>query len=201
MKPSCNRIDRVQHTEFLFFLFVFFSIFRRQLPVYLTYLYLVTLPMFLRWYVYNLTLYIHDIGGGSACSLFLLCVQIAHSLDIYGKDFLSPFFVNFSYSIFLLFLRPAWKCNVCMYVTAEWQKWMMMMMMFNATRNAWAVVLLLLLLGSTTNPSLSHTHWQNAEMSCKYDRTLTMYSLSSPSSSSLSPSHPPNYKHHKPHLE
>lgn len=30
MKPSCNRIDRVQHTEFLFFLFVFFSIFRRQ---------------------------------------------------------------------------------------------------------------------------------------------------------------------------
>lgn len=24
MKPSCNRIDRVQHTEFLFFLFVFF---------------------------------------------------------------------------------------------------------------------------------------------------------------------------------
>lgn len=36
----------------------------------------------------------------------------------------------------------------------------------------------LLLLGSTTNPSLSHTHWQNAEMSCKYDRTLTMYSPS-----------------------
>lgn len=28
-------------------------------------------------------------------------------------------------------------------------------------------------------PSLSH--WQNAEMSCKYDRTPTTYSLSSPS--------------------
>lgn len=49
--------------------------------------------------------------------------------------------------------------------------------------------------------SLTHTHWQNAEMSCKYDRTSTSYSPSSPSPVlSLSPSRPPDYKHHKPYL-
>lgn len=69
-----------------------------MLPVYLTYLYLVT------------NLY----AGRVALAVPPLCKYLlAHGLDIFGKDFLSPFFVNLLVFLFFyfLFLRPAWKCN------------------------------------------------------------------------------------------